>query len=64
MGDVITKGDMISLVPIPELAEMRGIAKGADTSNYRDRTDRLERSLNASSCPRWFSSSFTNLSRG
>lgn len=43
MGDVITKGDMISLVPIPELAEMRGIAKGADTSNYRDRTDRLER---------------------
>jgi AbrB family looped-hinge helix DNA binding protein len=40
---VITKGDIISLVPIPELAEMRGIAKGADTSNYRDRTDRLER---------------------
>ena len=40
---VITKGDIISLVPIPELAEMRGIAKGADTSNYRDRTDRLDR---------------------
>ena len=40
---VITKGDIISLVPIPELAELRGIAKGADTSDYRDRTDRLER---------------------
>ena len=40
---VITKGDIISLVPIPELSEMRGIAKGADTSDYRDRTDRLER---------------------
>jgi AbrB family looped-hinge helix DNA binding protein len=40
---VITKGDIISLVPIPDLAEMRGIAKGADISNYRDRTDHLER---------------------
>lgn len=40
---VITKGDIISLVPIPELAEMRGIAKGVDTSDYRDRTDRLDR---------------------
>lgn len=40
---VIPKGDIISLVPMPELAEMRGIAQGADTSNIRDRTDRLER---------------------
>jgi AbrB family looped-hinge helix DNA binding protein len=40
---VITKGDIISLVPIPNLEDMRGIAKGADTSNYRERTDRLER---------------------
>lgn len=40
---VIPKGDIITLVPIPTLAEMRGIAKGADTSNIRDRTDRLER---------------------
>ena len=32
---VITKGQIISLVPIPDLADMRGIAKGADTSNYR-----------------------------
>ena len=40
---VITKGDIISLVPIPELAELRGIAKGADTSDYRDRNDRTDR---------------------
>jgi AbrB family looped-hinge helix DNA binding protein len=40
---VITKGDIISLVPVPELADMRGIAKGADTSDYRDRSDRTER---------------------
>ena len=40
---IIPKGDTIVLVPIPDLAEMRGIAKGADTSDYRDRTDRLER---------------------
>ena len=40
---IITKGDIISLVPIPELAEMRGIAKGADPSDYRDRTDRTDR---------------------
>lgn len=40
---LITKGDIISLVPIPELAEMRGIAKGADTTNYRDRSDRSDR---------------------
>jgi len=40
---VITKGDIISLVPIPELTEMRGIAKGADTGNYRDRFDRTDR---------------------
>lgn len=39
---VITKGDIISLVPIPDLAEMRGIAKGADTNDYRDRADRLD----------------------
>jgi AbrB family looped-hinge helix DNA binding protein len=40
---VITKGDIISLVPIPDLAELRGIAKGADTSDYRDRSDRTDR---------------------
>ncbi len=39
---VITQGDIISLVPIPELAELRGIAKGADTGNYRDGSDRTD----------------------
>lgn len=36
---IITKGGIISLVPIQDLADLRGIAKGADTSDYRDRTD-------------------------
>jgi len=40
---IIPKGDTIVLVPIRPLDEMRGILKGADTNNYRDRTDRLER---------------------
>jgi len=40
---IIPKGDTIVLAPIRSLDEMRGILSGADTSNYRDRTDRLER---------------------
>ena len=40
---IIPKGDTIVLVPIRPLDEMRGSLKGADTRNYRDRTDRLER---------------------
>jgi AbrB family looped-hinge helix DNA binding protein len=40
---IIPKGDTIVLAPIRPLAAMRGILKGADTSGYRDRTDRLER---------------------
>ncbi|TCT21966.1 AbrB family looped-hinge helix DNA binding protein [Thiobaca trueperi] len=40
---VIPKGDTIVLAPIRPLDEMRGILRGADTSDYRDRTDRLER---------------------
>ena len=40
---IIPKGDTIVLTPIRTLEEMRGFLKGADTSNYRDRTDRLER---------------------
>jgi AbrB family looped-hinge helix DNA binding protein len=30
----------VMLVPVPELAEMRGIARGANKENYRDRNDR------------------------
>lgn len=40
---IISKGDTIVLAPIRSLEEMRGILKGADTSDYRDRTDRLDR---------------------
>jgi AbrB family looped-hinge helix DNA binding protein len=40
---IIPKGDTIVLAPIRPLDEMRGILNGADTSDYRDRTDRLAR---------------------
>ena len=30
----------VSLVPVPTLEELRGMFKGADPSNYRDRNDR------------------------
>ena len=29
-----------SLVPVPRLSDMRGVARGANTADYRDRTDR------------------------
>lgn len=31
----------VMLVPVPTLKQLRGLAKGADTSGYRDRTDRF-----------------------
>lgn len=37
----IPKGNGVMLVPVPTLEELRGIAKGADKSDYRDRNDRL-----------------------
>ena len=36
----IPKGDGVLLVPVPELEELFGIAKGADPKGYRDRKDR------------------------
>jgi AbrB family looped-hinge helix DNA binding protein len=36
----LPKGDGVVLVPIPKLEELRGIAKGADKTGYRDRNDR------------------------
>jgi AbrB family looped-hinge helix DNA binding protein len=30
----------VSLVPVPSREQMRGMFKGADPSNYRDRNDR------------------------
>ncbi len=38
---VITKGGIIYLVPVLDLDELRGIAAGADTSNLREKTDRV-----------------------
>lgn len=36
----IPSGGGYKLVPVPELEELFGIAKGADPKNYRDRRDR------------------------
>lgn len=35
----VTKGDTISLVPKRNIADLRGVLRGADTSNTRDRSD-------------------------
>lgn len=36
----LPKGDGLLVMPVPELNQLRGIAKGASTDNYRDRKDR------------------------
>jgi hypothetical protein len=36
----IPNGSGVLLVPAPSLDELRGIAKGANPENYRDRDDR------------------------
>ena len=33
----IPKGKGVMVMPVPSLDSLRGIAKGADTSDYRDR---------------------------
>ncbi len=38
---VITKGGIIYLVPVPELQQLRGIARDTDTSNTREKVDRV-----------------------
>lgn len=37
----IPKGAGVLVMPVPELAELKGIAKGADASDIRDRGDRF-----------------------
>ncbi len=37
----IPKGKGVMLMPLPKLQELRGLAKGADAANYRDRKDRF-----------------------
>ena len=36
----IPKGKGVLIMPVPELSELAGIAKGANIDNYRDREDR------------------------
>jgi len=36
----IPKGKGVMVMPVPSLDSLRGIAKDADTSDYRDRSDR------------------------
>ena len=37
----IPKGKGVLLIPVPELKQLAGIAKGAQTKGYRDRLDRF-----------------------
>jgi AbrB family looped-hinge helix DNA binding protein len=39
--DVVVKGNLISLVPKPTIASFRGILKGANIKDVRDRSDRV-----------------------
>lgn len=36
----IPKGKGMLVMPVPSFDELRGMAAGADTTNYRDRNDR------------------------
>lgn len=36
----IPKGAGVLMMPVPELDDLAGLAKGADTKGYRDREDR------------------------
>jgi AbrB family looped-hinge helix DNA binding protein len=38
---VLAKGNSIELVPVRSLQSMRGLLKGANPANYRDRQDRF-----------------------
>ena len=37
----VAKGDVIVLIPRRDINEVRGLLKGADTGNVRDRTGRI-----------------------
>ena len=36
----IPEGSGVLLIPVPKIKDLRGIAKGATITNYRDRKDR------------------------
>jgi AbrB family looped-hinge helix DNA binding protein len=38
---VMAKGRALEIVPVRELADSRGLLKGASTDDYRDRKDRV-----------------------
>ncbi|NHM19643.1 AbrB/MazE/SpoVT family DNA-binding domain-containing protein [Tritonibacter mobilis] len=38
----IPKGTGVLLVPVPKLDDLKGLAKGANTSDYRDRSERIQ----------------------
>lgn len=38
---VVAKGNIIELVPVRSLQSMRGVLRGVNTENYRDRQDRF-----------------------
>jgi AbrB family looped-hinge helix DNA binding protein len=37
----IPKGEGLLLVPVPKLEDLGGLARGANSESYRDRTDRV-----------------------
>jgi AbrB family looped-hinge helix DNA binding protein len=37
----IPRGKHVMLVPVPELDDLMGIARGADPTNYRERPDQV-----------------------
>lgn len=37
----IPKGKGVLVIPVPEMRELAGLAKGARTTGYRDRKDRV-----------------------
>ena len=37
----IPKGTGVLLVPVPKLDDLKGLAMGADTNDYRDRSERI-----------------------
>jgi AbrB family looped-hinge helix DNA binding protein len=37
----IPKGEGVLLVPVPKLEDLAGLARGANSEGYRDRTDRV-----------------------
>lgn len=48
----LRKGNSLQIVPMRTIDEFFGIARGADTTNYRDRTDRLDRTPRLTPKPR------------